>query len=244
MTKLYEANNHILIHTGYDDPAMHRHGAAHIILSLGGEMCITLEGAAFPCHGVMIPSGVSHRVDTKGNAALVFLYDCTTEVANQIRSVCCISEECCQTIGAAYADFAQACTADNYSRFEKVVLAQLGFTGGTSCVKDERIQSAMQYIRSSLSENITCQEAADTVNLSQSRFSHLFKEQVGVTFAAYLIYQRIMYVYLQILQGMAITEAALEAGFSSCSHFADVNRRVFGLTASAITHDLIFIKVQ
>ena len=111
-------------------------------------------------------------------------------------------------------------------------------------MKDERIQSAMQYIRSSLSENITCQEAADTVNLSQSRFSHLFKEQVGVTFAAYLIYQRIMYVYLQILRGKAITEAALEAGFSSSSHFADVNRRVFGLTASAITHDLVFIKVQ
>ena len=40
------------------------------------------------------------------------------------------------------------------------------------------------------------------------------------------------------------TEAALEAGFSSSAHFADINRRVFGISASTITQDLEFIKVQ
>ena len=72
----------------------------------------------------------------------------------------------------------------------------------------------------------------------------MFKEQVGMTFASYLIYQRIMYVYTQTLQGKTITEAALEAGFSSSAHFADVNRRVFGLSASTITQNLIFTKVH
>ena len=65
-----------------------------------------------------------------------------------------------------------------------------------------------------------------------------------MTFAAYLIYQRIMYVYAQMFRGKTITEAALEAGFSSSAHFADVNRRVFGLAATTITHDLIFTKVH
>ena len=65
-----------------------------------------------------------------------------------------------------------------------------------------------------------------------------------MTFAAYVIYQRIMYVYAQVLQGKTITMAALGAGFSSSAHFADVNRRVFGISASTITHDLEFIKVQ
>ena len=72
----------------------------------------------------------------------------------------------------------------------------------------------------------------------------MFKEQVGMTFASYLIYQRVMYVYTKTLQGKTITEAAMEAGFSSSAHFADVNRRVFGLSASTITHDLVFVKVQ
>ncbi|MBR6501302.1 MAG: AraC family transcriptional regulator, partial [Firmicutes bacterium] len=75
------------------------------------------------------------------------------------------------------------------------------------------------------------------------RFSHLFKEQVGMTFASYVVYQRILYVYYEILRGRSITEAALEAGFCSSSHFADVNRRIFGISASSIIENLEFIKV-
>ena len=101
----------------------------------------------------------------------------------------------------------------------------------------------MEFIRAKSTEKVTCQEVADAVHLSQSRFSHLFREQVGMTFAAYLIYQRILYVYTRMLRGKSITEASLEAGFSSSAHFADVNRRVFGTSISNITRDLTFIKV-
>ncbi|MBR5590704.1 MAG: helix-turn-helix transcriptional regulator, partial [Anaerotignum sp.] len=97
--------------------------------------------------------------------------------------------------------------------------------------------------RREASEKITCRDVAEAVFLSESRFSHLFKEQVGMTFSAYLIYQRIMKVYTQVLDGKSITEAALAAGFSGSSHFADVNRRVFGLSARNITEDMIFKKV-
>lgn len=244
MTKLYEANNHILIRAGYDNPVLHRHMAAHIIISIGGEMCITSGDVEYLCHGVVIPSGIPHKVNTYGNAALVFLYDCTTDIAKQIQSIRRISEECCQKIVASYADIELECTTDNYYRFVEVVLLQLGLAGTTSRLKDERIISAMKHIRTMSSERLSCQEVADAVHLSQSRFSHLFKEQVGMTFASYLIYQRIMYVYTQTLQGKTITEAALEAGFSSSAHFADVNRRVFGLSASTITQNLIFTKVH
>jgi len=99
-------------------------------------------------------------------------------------------------------------------------------------------------VRENMSGNISCRQTAESVFLSESRFSHLFKEQVGMTFAAYVVYQRIMYVYAEILQGKSITEAALAAGFAGSAHFADVNRRVFGLSASSLTHDFSFNKVQ
>ena len=102
----------------------------------------------------------------------------------------------------------------------------------------------MAYIRARAPEPVSCKEAADAVFLSQGRFSHLFKEQVGMTFAAYLIYQRILYVYAGVLQGKSITAAALDAGFSSSAHFADVNRRVFGTSISSITRDLTFTKLK
>ena len=61
-----------------------------------------------------------------------------------------------------------------------------------------------------------------------------------MTFASYLIYQRILYVYAQRFRGKSLTESAYEAGFSSSSHFSDVNRRVFGLAANDLTRDWMF----
>ena len=65
-----------------------------------------------------------------------------------------------------------------------------------------------------------------------------------MTFAAYLIYQRILSVYADVIRGKTVTEAAIEAGFSSSTHFADVNRRVFGISIRNISRDLNYIKVK
>ena len=216
--------------------------AAHIIISMDGSMKAQCAGAEYLCHGILVPSGISHAIDTQGNAVLVFLYNCTTEVSKQIREVACIPEEICKEIVQLYADMESV--SDSYYGFEKAVLSRLRITGAAANVTDERVRTAMKFIRANSTEKVTCQEVADAVHLSQSRFSHLFREQVGMTFAAYLIYQRILCVYTQMLQGKTITEAALEAGFSSSAHFADVNRRVFGISASTITQNLEFIKVQ
>ena len=242
MTKLYEANNHILLYTQSLQPAQHRHMAAHIIISVDGSMKVQCAGAEYLCHGIFLPSGTSHAVDTRGNPVLVFLYDCTTDVAKQIREIACIPEEACKEIARRYADMER--DADNYPGFEQAVLSRLGISGAAAEVRDERIRSAMELIRAKATEKVTCQEVAAAVHLSQSRFSHLFRAEVGMTFAAYLIYQRIMYVYFRMLRGASITEAALEAGFSSSAHFADVNRRVFGISASTITQKLAWIKVS
>ncbi len=244
MTKMYEAKNHLLIHTGYVNPAEHRHMAAYIIISMEGKMIVSSVGKEYLSRGVMIPTGALHQIDTKGKPALVFLYDSTTNVAMQIKDVQDLPETDCDKIVDLYFQFQKNETVDAYNKFEQCCLEQIGITETKCCITDERIISAINYISSNVSEKITCRAVADSVFLSQGRFSHLFKNHVGMTFAAYLIYQRIMYVYTKILLGRSVTEAALEAGFSSSTHFADVNRRVFGLSASNITHDLIFRKVQ
>ena len=242
MTKLYEANNHILLHTQSLQPTQHSHMAAHIIISMDGSMQLQCAGAEYLCRGFLLPSGIPHAVDTRGNPVLVLLYDCTTDVAKQIQKIACIPEEVCKEITQLYG--AWEGTAASFDGFEKTVLSRLGITGAKTEVCDERIRTAMEFIRTQSTEKITCRDVAAAVHLSQSRFSHLFRQQVGMTFAAYRIYQRILYVYSQMLRGKFITEAALEAGFSSSAHFADVNRRVFGISASAISCDLAFVKVQ
>lgn len=241
MTKIYEAKHHVCIHTGYANPIEHCHTAAHIIISLYGMMNVKCDGEPFLCHGVVIPAKTPHQIDTYDKDVLVFLYAPTADVTRQIKNIRCISEENCSRIVQKYSDFEHE--AISYSAFEEALLEGLGFTAKGECMTDERILSAIKYMHSSLSKRISCKEVADAVFLSQGRFSHLFRKQMGMTFAAYLIYQRLLYVYAAIIQGKSITEAALDAGFSSSSHFADVNRRVFGISASSITKDVTFTKV-
>ena len=243
MTTLYEASNHILIHAGYENPVRHRHMAAHILISPDGPIQVASDSTDFLCHGAVIPSGLPHRIDTFGQKILVFLYDCTTDTAKQIRHLQRIPEESCHTIVDLYTIFQQDGSPENYRSFESSVLKHLGLEAPTTPVQDARIREAMAYIRSRASEQLTCKEVANAVCLSQGRFSHLFKAQVGMTFAAYLIYQRILSVYAGVLQGQSVTAAALDAGFSSSAHFADVNRRIFGTAIRSITQDLTFVKV-
>ncbi|MBQ3509658.1 MAG: helix-turn-helix transcriptional regulator [Peptococcaceae bacterium] len=244
MMKLYEADNHILICNQQREPAEHRHMAAHIIVSMNDNIKIKAENETCFCNGVMIPARVSHFVETYEQPVLVFLYDGTTNVAREIKTLQALSESTCKRIAGFYEEFENNKEVNAYSDFEKQFLKQLGITASRNCVTDERIFYAMEYIRSMPFEQISCQDVADAVYLSQGRFSHLFKEQTGMTFVSYLVYQRILYAYREILKGKTITQAALEAGFASAAHFADVNRRVFGLSAGSIVQDLLFTKIS
>ena len=52
-----------------------------------------------------------------------------------------------------------------------------------------------------------------------------------------------MKTYTEIINGKSITDASVEAGFSSSTHFAETNKRVFGLSANTIKKDLVFYKI-
>lgn len=243
MSKLYEAKNHILLYTAHRDPAEHRHTAAHIIISTAGPMDVTTPIKTLFCQGVLIPSGIPHSLETHAQPILVFLYDCTSDTAAQITAVQEINAAVCEKISALYFAFERSGQTEGYGEFEQALSTLLGFTSRPCQWKDGRILSAMDYIRTHAAQKLSCAEVAQTVFLSPSRFSHLFKAHLGMTFAAYVVYQRILLAYAHVLRGSSITEAALEAGFSDSAHFADVNRRIFGASVSSIIRNMTFTKI-
>ena len=244
MTILYEAGNYILLRTDHSDPGTHCHMAAHILIALETAMTVVSGGETWECRSVLIPAGTPHRTDTHGGAVLVFLFDSTTNVAARITEVRTLPEPDREHLTALYARFAGDGSADVYEDLERQLLAALGLDAVGCTVTDGRILTAMERIRSGLTEPLRCRDVASSVFLSPSRFSHLFRLQTGMTFAAYVVYQRLVHVYARILEGASITEAALEAGFASSAHFADVNRRVFGLPAGSLTKNMAFFKIK
>lgn len=244
MIHIYELQNHILIYTEKLEPSEHCHMAAHIIISAKDKMRVVEDGNEHLCRGIMIPSGVSHKIETYGSPVLVFLYANTTNVADKIHKVSCINEARITEILSLYSEFEAESNKRNYHKIENYILKILGIEEIHEDVIDERIVSAMEYVRNRSAEKLICKEVADMVYLSEGRFSHLFKEQAGMTFAAYVICQRILKVYTEVIKGKSVTEAAIESGFSSSAHFADVNRRVFGISMRNIMRNLSYTKIK
>ena len=234
----------MLVCADYSDPEVHSHSAAHIMVSLDDNIDIIMESEQIRCKGILIPSGTAHTANTYKNQVLVFLFDSTTSISNQITEISTLSNEAVNEIAKAYHCFEKKSKLNlNYDEFIKHVYKCANLRVKETIDVDNRIVSALTYIQSNLQEAITCSQVANNVFLSEGRFSHLFKEQVGMSFAAYLIYQRVVKTYAEIINGKSITEASINAGFSSSAHFAETNKRLFGLSASTIKRNLKFYKI-
>ena len=241
---MYETGNHLLICAEYADPKPHKHSAAHIMVSLDDSIEIITANERLQCRGILIPSGTVHTANTNRSKVLVFLFDCTTAVAEQISTLKIIPNDAVDQIKDAYCVFENSDKSSlSYNAFIQCVIDCSEIPIAKTIPLDARIECALTYIQSRLHEKITCDEVAGHVFLSEGRFSHLFKEQVGMTFAAYLIYQRVVKTYTDMTNGKSITNASLDAGFSSSAHFAETNKRLFGLSASIVRKNLEFYKI-
>lgn len=78
------------------------------------------------------------------------------------------------------------------------------------------------------SRPIRLRHLAATVHLSESRLSHLFAQDLGITFRAYVRWLRLLRATAAVAQGRSLTEAAHLAGFTDSSHLTRTCRRTFG----------------
>lgn len=78
------------------------------------------------------------------------------------------------------------------------------------------------------SRPVRLRDLAATVHLSESRLSHLFAQDLGITFRAYVRWLRLLRATEAVAQGRTLTEAAHLAGFTDSSHLTRTCRRTFG----------------
>lgn len=71
---------------------------------------------------------------------------------------------------------------------------------------------------------------AQKMGLSESRFLHLFKQQMHIPWRPYLLWRRLLCAVNAIQKGRSATEAAYIAGFSDSAHLSRTFRNNFGMT--------------
>jgi AraC family transcriptional regulator, arabinose operon regulatory protein len=109
---------------------------------------------------------------------------------------------------------------------------------------DRRIELVIAEIESDVARAWETAELAAFVNLSASRFRHLFKEEAGVSPGSYLRERRLERAeFLLRTTFLSIKEVMSEAGMSSMSHFVSYFKKRYGVSPSAYRKQLaIFVK--
>ncbi len=243
MTEIYLAENHLLLKSGYSAPQMHSHSACHVLVGLQGDICVITEKETVMCRGAILPSGTVHTVEGFGAPFLVFLFDITSTVSEQMRCFTVLQEQTAESIVRSYQMLTVGNRIKDYGKFFGEVMGLIGIKEVCSRITDERIRLAMEFVEDHLQDAVTVKEAAGAVYLSESRFSYLFREQAGIAFSSWLVFKRLFCAYMKIAEGLSITEASLAAGFSTPSHFATVNKKMFGITACDLSGDYCLYRI-
>lgn len=102
---------------------------------------------------------------------------------------------------------------------------------------DPRVAQALDYVRAHVRSPVSLADASSAAALSPSRFRHLFVQETGASFRAYLLWLRINVAIEAAMAGASWTEAAHEAGFADSSHLTRTHKRMFGIEPTAIRHE-------
>jgi AraC family transcriptional regulator of arabinose operon len=101
---------------------------------------------------------------------------------------------------------------------------------------DPRVAHALDIIADMPQRTLTVGELAASVNLSASRFAHLFRRQTGQSVQRYIEAVRLRYARdLLELGGLNVSEAAGACGFADPFYFSTRFKKLFGVAPSTYT---------
>jgi AraC family transcriptional regulator len=117
----------------------------------------------------------------------------------------------------------------NYSTIDRVIKPQ------HQSLTNTQLQQAIDYIHDHLGGDLSLMRISETINISPTYFSSLFKQKTGISPHQYVIQQRVdRAIVLLQTKDLRITEIAAQVGFSSQSHLTQHIKRATGMTPKQI----------
>lgn len=218
---------------------MHSHHAFQLTLAAGGTVGIRTGEGLVPGPIILTAPDVPHAIEPTGRIALLFVEPESRVGVGFRRLLQGRPFAQLQDIPEREVNLATIWgppAPDNASlvRLGRQLLDELLDGAGQGPSVDPRIGRVLDQLGRSDWLDTTVAEAAGIACLSESRFSHLFVEQVGLPFRTFLLWRRLMRAVQEMAVGNRLTEAAHAAGFADSAHFSRTFQRMFGLPAAAL----------
>lgn len=248
MNRIYWDIDKISMLTDHLNASTHKHGMIQFFLSLDGELEIKVGKEKIQCSCIIVNKNVNHsfKANNKPHFTCVIepvsIFGVKVNELLQNKDYIILDDSKVSILANSASTMVTAFNIEAYKAFMIEMHGCLGVSYQNNKF-DERILDFLKMLEHCTCDDHSIDEYAGNLYLSSSRFSHLFKEQVGITLKSYLTLHQLERAFQNLLSGKRITESALNAGFDSSSHFASTVKRLMGLPARNAIKDSEFLKV-
>jgi AraC-like DNA-binding protein len=210
-----------------------------LAVGIDGPLTVaTADGATRKAHSVLIPPRLTHQLTCHGTGLVSCYLEPTSDRADASRHK---FSEWVGEVGVGHVDEErlQFTPTDDESASHWLDLA----APAAQRRIDQRIAAAAHRIRDDPAAMISSQQLAAEAGLSESRFLHLFRDELGTSLRRYRLWVRLTHAGTAIAAGDNLTTAAVKSGFASPSHLADRFKTTFGLSASQLLGGWLTLRI-
>lgn len=250
---LFFCKDHISFMTNKVDTDHHSHNYIQITIGLEHDFLMTIEEQLLAVKGIILDSNTCHKLYGRQRWQFYVLVNPESVFGERLKRT--FLQESCYSVIAA----------DQGARLQQLIIRTLpAIHSSSDYIKfmlsfkkilnlndtvldhalDDRIQEVLTYIDQQSLQQLSVKHLSQQIYLSESRLSHLFKEEMGISLVSYILHHKLENAFRYIFKGLTITEAALEAGFSSSSHFTRSVRDKLGMTPKSIVQNSRYLQVK
>ncbi len=95
-------------------------------------------------------------------------------------------------------------------------------------IKNIMLKNVLLYINENLTEKISLDTLSEKFYVSKSHLCRVFKGTTGLTMHQYITSKRLLKAHILVQEGMTLSEASLQSGFSDYSLFYKAYKKEFG----------------
>jgi AraC-like DNA-binding protein len=218
-------------------PKKRTSGGYNIYTAMGGQLKITQARSELAAEVAIVPPYLPHSVESEHPCVICLVIEPETVEHAAMESLSARisgaeAPEIARRIRDAYESLrlrARGCgfTTQQFDRMsfaEDLPLRRI----------DPRISRAAAALNDFSGSKLTAADCAASVNLSPSRFLHLFKAQTGVSFRAFRAWKRARHLLHFVNEDVNLAHLAQDIGYPDSTHFSHSIRRFYGLQPRAI----------
>lgn len=226
----------------------HTHTSHQLLFALTGAMTATGAGTTWmvpPGRAVLIPAGVPHAIRMWGDVAMRSLYFPIAAAAPAFSGSCCRIVSVSPLLREVIIRIAELAALDPRVPVEahlmQVLMDELEGAAVQPLVlplpSDPRALRAAEHVLTNPADAITAEALARECGLGVRTLERLFHAETGMRFGLWRQKARLLESMRSLMTSGSVTDAALDAGYSSVSAYIAAFKQTFGCTPGAMATD-------